>query len=159
MQPTPAMLLGPAASAPPTPRARALKRQRDGARAQPRSGSSDGSNPAATDDAGRPEGRPAPFGHAKAGLFYGFRGEALASLADVALVTISTRTRPHLPAHRLTIGPGGLRTLSVLAAGDTDAPLSHGTHVAVREFFAGLPVRRQQLVYCPASAPSIRVGV
>ena len=64
----------------------------------------------------------------------GFRGEALASIAAVACVTLTSRTRDAAVAAQLTVNEGALG--EVIPAG---APL--GTSVTVRDLFASVPAR------------------
>jgi len=66
----------------------------------------------------------------------GFRGEALASICEVARVRLSSRTAASSRAHTLRVEGGTLRTQDV----DGRAP---GTTVEVRDLFFNLPVRRK----------------
>ncbi|ODN95777.1 hypothetical protein L198_04395 [Cryptococcus wingfieldii CBS 7118] len=73
---------------------------------------------------------------------YGYRGEALASIASLSLLDITTKTRcsqvyTKILKHSkdLFFGPNASRHV----------PGSHGTHIVVREIFHSIPVRRQEL--------------
>ena len=68
----------------------------------------------------------------------GFRGEALASIAAAAEVTIVTRARDASSGVRLSVGQGKVR--ETVPAG---API--GTTIEVRDLFATLPARRKFL--------------
>ncbi|MBA3669758.1 MAG: DNA mismatch repair endonuclease MutL [Sphingomonas sp.] len=68
---------------------------------------------------------------------FGFRGEALPSIASVALLTLESR----MPGHdgwRITVDHG-------VAAGEGPAALSVGSRVRVEELFAKVPARRKFL--------------
>jgi DNA mismatch repair protein MutL len=69
---------------------------------------------------------------------YGFRGEALASIATVSRLTLVTRARGAPAAWRLSVEAG-----RVVDEGPAGAP--PGTTVAVRDLFFNLPARRQFL--------------
>ena len=69
---------------------------------------------------------------------YGFRGEALASVASVSNVTL--RTREHGAEEGTEVRIAGGRILSVSAVG---AP--EGTEVAVENIFQNIPARRKSL--------------
>ncbi|ODN74542.1 hypothetical protein L202_06913 [Cryptococcus amylolentus CBS 6039] len=73
---------------------------------------------------------------------YGYRGEALASIASLSLLDITTKTRcsqvyTKILKHSkdLFFGPNASRHI----------PGSHGTHIVVRDIFHSIPVRRQEL--------------
>ena len=68
----------------------------------------------------------------------GFRGEALASIAAAAEVTILTRARGASDGVRLSVGQGKLRET-------TPAGAPVGTTIEVRDLFATLPARRKFL--------------
>ena len=71
-------------------------------------------------------------------LTYGFRGEALASIAAVAEVTLRTRRASHETATEVRTGPlGEVRTASVAAPA--------GSNFAVRNLFFNTPARRKFL--------------
>jgi DNA mismatch repair protein MutL len=69
---------------------------------------------------------------------YGFRGEALASIAAVSRLTLVTRPRDALAGTRIEVEGGRL-----VAEGPAGAP--PGATVAVRSLFFNLPARRQFL--------------
>lgn len=79
---------------------------------------------------------------------YGFRGEALSSLASVAEVRIDSRHASE-PEGRAIVVHGGNLT--------TDAPSGwpRGTRVEVRGLFAGIPVRRRFLGTAQAEAQRV----
>jgi len=68
----------------------------------------------------------------------GFRGEALASIASVARVELTTRTEDAAAATRVVIEGGKMRDVK-------DAAHPRGTTVAVRELFFNVPARRKFL--------------
>jgi DNA mismatch repair protein MutL len=67
---------------------------------------------------------------------YGFRGEALSSLASVAELRIDTRHHLEEDGHAIVVRDGQLRS---------EAPSGwvRGTRIEVRGLFAGIPVRRK----------------
>jgi len=67
---------------------------------------------------------------------YGFRGEALSSLAAVAELRIDTRHHQEEDGHAIVVRDGQLRS---------EAPSAwvRGTRIEVRGLFAGIPVRRK----------------
>jgi DNA mismatch repair protein MutL len=69
---------------------------------------------------------------------YGFRGEALPSIASVSRLTLRTRTRDAEAGVELAYGPGSTRTVRPAA----HAP---GTRVEVRDLFFNVPARRKFL--------------
>ena len=69
---------------------------------------------------------------------FGFRGEALAAIASVAKVSLTTRRRDDATAQQVTVE--GARVTGVREAG---APV--GTRVDVRELFFNVPARRKFL--------------
>ncbi|NWF95567.1 MAG: DNA mismatch repair endonuclease MutL [Candidatus Thorarchaeota archaeon] len=69
---------------------------------------------------------------------YGFRGEALASIAAVANLIITTRAREEQTGSRLVSRPGGEVSVS-------EASRPPGTTVDVTELFALFPARRKHL--------------
>ena len=73
------------------------------------------------------------------GTMHGFRGEALAAIANVAILTITSRSDPANPPWRKIIRNGA--TLSV--GPQPSATLSRGTVVTARDIFGALPVRRK----------------
>ena len=68
----------------------------------------------------------------------GFRGEALASIASVAKVELTTSTEGAAAATRLTIEGGRMRDVK-------DAAHPRGTTIAVRDLFFNVPARRKFL--------------
>ena len=68
----------------------------------------------------------------------GFRGEALASIASVAKVELTTNTEGSAAATRLTIEGGRMRDVK-------DAAHPRGTTIAVRDLFFNVPARRKFL--------------
>ncbi|MGQ9478116.1 MAG: DNA mismatch repair endonuclease MutL [Candidatus Bipolaricaulia bacterium] len=68
----------------------------------------------------------------------GFRGEALASIVEVAKVTITTRARESEEAVRLEVAGGEVLSFEPCGRGP-------GTTVEVRELFYNLPARRKYL--------------
>ena len=68
----------------------------------------------------------------------GFRGEALASIASVAKVELTTSTEGAASATRVTIDGGRMRDVK-------DAAHPRGTTIAVRDLFFNVPARRKFL--------------
>jgi DNA mismatch repair protein MutL len=68
----------------------------------------------------------------------GFRGEALASIASVARVELTTKTEDAGVATRVTIEGGKMRDVK-------DAAHPRGTTIAVRDLFFNVPARRKFL--------------
>jgi DNA mismatch repair protein MutL len=68
----------------------------------------------------------------------GFRGEALASIASVARVELTTKTEDASSATRVTIEGGKMRDVK-------DAAHPRGTTIAVRDLFFNVPARRKFL--------------
>lgn len=68
----------------------------------------------------------------------GFRGEALASIASVAKVELTTLTEGAKAATRVTIDGGRMRDVK-------DAAHPRGTTIAVRDLFFNIPARRKFL--------------
>jgi len=68
----------------------------------------------------------------------GFRGEALASIASVARVELTTKTEDAAGATRVTIEGGKMRDVK-------DAAHPRGTTIAVRDLFFNVPARRKFL--------------
>ena len=68
----------------------------------------------------------------------GFRGEALASIASVAKVELTTSTEGAASATRVTIDGGRMREVK-------DAAHPRGTTIAVRDLFFNVPARRKFL--------------
>ena len=68
----------------------------------------------------------------------GFRGEALASIASVAKVELTTSTEDAAAATRVAIDGGKMRDVK-------DAAHPRGTTIAVRELFFNVPARRKFL--------------
>src|SRR5438876_6623290 len=68
----------------------------------------------------------------------GFRGEALASIASVARVDLTSRTEEAAAATRVVIEGGRMRDVK-------DAPHPRGTTIAVRDLFFNTPARRKFL--------------
>lgn len=71
---------------------------------------------------------------------YGFRGEALSSIASVARVTV--RTREHDRTDGVEIVLDGGRIVSVSAVGCPE-----GTEIVVEDLFSNMPARRKQMKY------------
>ena len=71
-------------------------------------------------------------------LTYGFRGEALASIAAVADITLKTRRAEDESATQVTISPAGNLEVS-----DASAPV--GSNFAIRNLFFNVPARRKFL--------------
>jgi DNA mismatch repair protein MutL len=68
----------------------------------------------------------------------GFRGEALASIASVARVELTTKTEEAAAATRVSIEGGKMRDVK-------DAAHPRGTTIAVRDLFFNVPARRKFL--------------
>jgi len=68
----------------------------------------------------------------------GFRGEALASIASVAKVELTTKTEDGTAATKVTIEGGRMRDVK-------DAAHPRGTTIAVRDIFFNVPARRKFL--------------
>ena len=68
----------------------------------------------------------------------GFRGEALASIASVSAVTITSRTADSIEANRMTIDCGDRQPVAPCSA-------DKGTTIEVRNIFYKLPARRKFL--------------
>jgi DNA mismatch repair protein MutL len=68
----------------------------------------------------------------------GFRGEALASIASVAKIELTTRTEDGTAATKVTIEGGRMRDVK-------DAAHPRGTTIAVRDLFFNVPARRKFL--------------
>ncbi|KAA0173660.1 hypothetical protein FNF27_04810 [Cafeteria roenbergensis] len=86
------------------------------------------------------------------GMAMGFRGEALASLAALSHLEVSTHDR--------STGKTWTRILQRPAVDETveaDRPRVAGTAVAVRQLFAAMPVRRARLVPSSELAAAVRV--
>ncbi|MEN9353754.1 MAG: hypothetical protein RL318_1079 [Fibrobacterota bacterium] len=69
---------------------------------------------------------------------YGFRGEALSSLASVAELRIDTHQPGELEGHAIVVRDGELRS-------ESPSGWPRGTKIEVRGLFAGVPVRRKFL--------------
>ena len=69
---------------------------------------------------------------------YGFRGEALPSIAAVAEVTLRTRKRGSETGSETVFTPSGF-------SGQEEAAMPEGTNIAVRNIFYSLPARRKFL--------------
>lgn len=69
---------------------------------------------------------------------YGFRGEALSSIAAVSKVTLRTREHGSTEGTEVVVHGGSIRTVS--AAG-----CPHGTEVCVEDLFYNVPARRKSL--------------
>lgn len=69
---------------------------------------------------------------------YGFRGEALSSLASVAELRIDTHQAGELEGHAIVVRDGELRS-------ESPSGWPKGTKIEVRGLFAGIPVRRKFL--------------
>ncbi|KAI8471868.1 MAG: hypothetical protein J3K34DRAFT_520228 [Monoraphidium minutum] len=81
----------------------------------------------------------AAFGDLEALSTFGFRGEALSSLAALGGLSVVTRTAGDAAAARLEFDTDGR------VAGRAACARGVGTTVAVKDLFAPLPVRRQEL--------------
>ncbi len=68
----------------------------------------------------------------------GFRGEALASIAEVSDLTVRSRQPDSISGHVLGVGYGGKQTL-------TESGMNTGTTVIVKELFSNIPARRKFL--------------
>ncbi|KAJ3371101.1 DNA mismatch repair protein [Allomyces arbusculus] len=82
----------------------------------------------------------------RAGETYGFRGEALASIAQIALVQITSKRATSPCAHRRIYGPNGALASSTLAPDVGAQGGTHGTVVQCTDIFHRIPVRRNLLV-------------
>ena len=71
-------------------------------------------------------------------MTYGFRGEALPSIASVAEVTLRTRKRGSETGSETVFTPSGF-------VGQEEAAMPEGTNIAVRNIFYSLPARRKFL--------------
>ena len=71
-------------------------------------------------------------------MTYGFRGEALPSIAAVAEVTLRTRKRGSETGSETIFTPSGF-------VGQEEAAMPEGTNIAVRNIFYSLPARRKFL--------------
>ena len=71
-------------------------------------------------------------------MTYGFRGEALPSIAAVAEVTLRTRKRGSDTGSETVFTPSGF-------SGQEEAAMPEGTNIAVRNIFYSLPARRKFL--------------
>ncbi len=71
-------------------------------------------------------------------LTLGFRGEALSSIASVAVVEITSRPGGEEMAHRVTGKAGAIEMLPPVA-------MRHGTRIQVKELFSAVPARRRFL--------------
>ena len=69
---------------------------------------------------------------------FGFRGEALPSIASVSQFTLKTRTKDSIEGVEINVTAGKL--LSQKACG-----MPHGTIIDVRNLFTGVPARRKFL--------------
>lgn len=79
---------------------------------------------------------------------YGFRGEALSSLASVAEIRIDTRHASEPEGRAIVVHGGNLVT-------DAPSGWPRGTRVEVRGLFAGIPVRRRFLGTAQAEAQRV----
>ena len=71
-------------------------------------------------------------------MTYGFRGEALPSIAAVAEVTLRTRKKGSDTGSEAVFTPSGF-------SGQEEAAMPEGTNIAVRNIFYSLPARRKFL--------------
>ncbi len=71
---------------------------------------------------------------------YGFRGEALSSIASVARVTVRTRERGRNEGAEIVLDGG-----SVVSASAIGCP--EGTEIVVEDLFGNMPARRKQMKY------------
>ena len=71
-------------------------------------------------------------------LTLGFRGEALASIASVSTVELSSRTAGDDVAHRIRASEGSMEPISPMA-------MRPGTRVSVKDLFSAVPARRRFL--------------
>ena len=71
-------------------------------------------------------------------MTYGFRGEALPSIAAVAEVTLRTRKKGSDTCSETVFTPSGF-------SGQEEAAMPEGTNIAVRNIFYSLPARRKFL--------------
>ncbi len=82
----------------------------------------------------------------------GFRGEALASIASVARLEITSRESAHDSAYRLTVEAGTARPVQTVAG-------SPGTTVAVNSLFYCVPARKKFLKNPGAETSAVRATV
>ena len=78
----------------------------------------------------------------------GFRGEALASIAAVSRLTITTRQKEALVGHRLKVSGGRVQDVEEIGT-------AKGTTVEVRDLFYNIPARKKFLRTVRAEADSI----
>ncbi|MGQ9586793.1 MAG: DNA mismatch repair endonuclease MutL [Thermoplasmata archaeon] len=71
-------------------------------------------------------------------ISYGFRGEALSSIASVSKVTLRTREHGSTEGTEVVIQSGSILTVSATGC-------SHGTEVCVEDLFYNVPARRKSL--------------
>ncbi|HEX4441912.1 MAG TPA: DNA mismatch repair endonuclease MutL [Thermoanaerobaculia bacterium] len=83
---------------------------------------------------------------------FGFRGEALPSIASVSRLTLTTSDGASPEAVRLSIDNGG-------AASESPAPRPRGTDVLVESLFAKTPARRKFLASPEAEARAVAAAV
>jgi DNA mismatch repair protein MutL len=78
---------------------------------------------------------------------FGFRGEALPSIASVSKLTLTTRTKDSDEATEITVEEGALKPKTAARA--------PGTTVEVRELFFNVPARRKFLKAAPTEAAHV----
>ncbi len=71
-------------------------------------------------------------------MTYGFRGEALASIAAVSEVTLRTRRKENEVGTKVEISPSGISSIS-------DDAIAEGTSFEIRNIFYNVPARRKFL--------------
>lgn len=78
---------------------------------------------------------------------FGFRGEALASIAAVAQIEMSSCKRGELSGHKISLSGGGIPSLCEIAG-------TGGTNIEVKNLFYNIPARRKFL-----KSPSYEAGL
>ncbi len=71
---------------------------------------------------------------------YGFRGEALSSIASVARVTVRTRERGRNEGAEIVLDGGSVVSTSAIGCPE-------GTEIVVEDLFGNMPARRKQMKY------------
>ncbi|KAK9240352.1 hypothetical protein V1525DRAFT_337051 [Lipomyces kononenkoae] len=73
---------------------------------------------------------------------YGFRGEALASIAAVSHLSVTSRHSDYSSTHTTTL----MNASEIYNGPSSSSLISHGTHVVVQNLFNNLPVRRKSIL-------------
>ncbi|KAK9377036.1 uncharacterized protein V1513DRAFT_374140 [Lipomyces chichibuensis] len=73
---------------------------------------------------------------------FGFRGEALAGIAAISQLTVSSRHSDYRSTNTVTI----MNSKEIYNKPSTTSLASHGTHVVVQDLFNNLPVRRRNIL-------------